>query len=307
MHPAAKSAPRASQFFEGFAEQSFETPDGPIFYRSKGDGPPLLLLHGYPQTSAMWHAIAPTLAQTYQVICPDLRGYGRSLKPKTDAAHMPYSKRAMAGDVLALMDHLGHHRFLIGAHDRGARVAHRLTADNPERVIAFSTLDIAPTREMYREAGSAFAHTYWHWYWLTLPHPFPETLIGADPAFFWLSKCGAGAAGLSPFVQQALDEYLTCFADTRAIHGACEDYRAAASIDLAHDDAEVGKIKTPLLALWGADGAIAAHFDCLALWKERANDVQGWALPGGHYVAEQHPQDVLDAWVPFFANAMTDA
>jgi haloacetate dehalogenase len=220
---------------------------------------------------------------------------------------MPYSKRAMAGDVLALMDHLGHHRFLIGAHDRGARVAHRLTADNPERVIAFSTLDIAPTREMYREAGSAFAHTYWHWYWLTLPHPFPETLIGADPAFFWLSKCGAGAAGLSPFVQQALDEYLTCFADTQAIHGACEDYRAAASIDLAHDDAEVGKIKTPLLALWGADGAIAAHFDCLALWKERANDVQGWALPGGHYVAEQHPQDVLDAWVPFFANAMTDA
>lgn len=307
MHPAAKSAPRATQFFEGFAEQSFETPDGPIFYRSKGDGPPLLLLHGYPQTSAMWHAIAPTLAQTYQVICPDLRGYGRSLKPRTDAAHMPYSKRAMAGDVLALMDHLGHHRFLIGAHDRGARVAHRLTADNPERVIAFSTLDIAPTREMYREAGSAFAHTYWHWYWLTLPHPFPETLIGADPAFFWLSKCGAGAAGLSPFVQQALDEYLTCFADTQAIHGACEDYRAAASIDLAHDDAEVGKIKTPLLALWGADGAIAAHFDCLALWKERANDVQGWALPGGHYVAEQHPQDVLKAWVPFFANAMTDA
>jgi haloacetate dehalogenase len=254
----------------------------------------------------MWHATAPTLAQSYQVICPDLRGYGRSLKPATDAAHTPYSKRAMASDLLALMDHLGHDRFLIGAHDRGGRVAHRLTSDHPERVIAFSTLDIAPTREMYREAGSAFAHTYWHWYWLTLPHPFPETLIAADPAFFWLSKCGAGDAGLSPFVQQALDEYLTCFSQSGAIHGACEDYRAAASIDLEHDDAETGKIDTPLLALWGQDGAIAAHFDCLALWKERATDVRGWAIPGGHYIAEQHPQEVLDAWLPFFANAMAD-
>ena len=306
MHPAAQSAPRATAFFKGFLEQTFDTPDGPVFYRIKGDGPPLVLLHGYPETSAMWHAVAPVLAETYQVICPDLRGYGRSLKPVTDAQHIPYSKRAMAGDVLALMDHLGHDQFLIGAHDRGARVAHRLTADHPERVIAFSTLDIAQTREMYREAGSAFAHTYWHWYWLTLPHPFPETLIAADAAFYWLSKCGAGSAGLSPFVQQALDEYLTCFADPQTIHGACEDYRAAASIDLEYDDAEVGKIETPLLALWGKDGAIAAHFDCLALWNERASNVTGWALPGGHYLAEQHPQAVLDAWVPFFASAMTN-
>lgn len=303
MHPAAQSAPRADPFFEGFEGRVLDGPDGPIFYRIKGDGPPLLLLHGYPQTSAMWHAIAPVLAETYQVICPDLRGYGRSAKPVTDDAHTPYSKRAMAGDVLTLMDHLGHEKFLIGAHDRGGRVAHRLTADHPDRVIAFSVLDIAPTREMYRDAGSGFAHTYWHWYWLTLPHPFPETLIGADPAFFWLSKCGAGSAGLSPFVQQALDEYLTSFSNPAAIHGACEDYRAAATIDIAHDDAEVGKITTPLLALWGRDGAIEAHFDCLALWRERAENVTGHALPGGHYVAEQHPQAVLDAWLPFFARA----
>ena len=304
MHPAAQEAPRADAFFDGFSEAVFNGPDGPIFYRIKGSGPPLLLLHGYPQTSAMWHATAPRLAQDYQVICPDLRGYGRSHKPVTDPQHTPYSKRAMGGDLLALMDHLGHARFLIGAHDRGARVAHRLAADNPDRVIALSTLDIAPTREMYRDAGSAFAHTYWHWYWLTIKHPFPETMIGADPAFFWLSKCGAPKAGLSPFVQQALDEYLTCFADPAAIHGACEDYRAAASIDIAHDDADQTKLQMPLLALWGQDGAIEAHFDCLALWKERAENVQGRALPGGHYLAEQHPQAVLDAWLPFFAEAL---
>jgi haloacetate dehalogenase len=307
MHPAAKSAPPAKAFFEGFEEREFEGPDGSVFYRIKGDGPPLVLLHGYPQTSAMWHGVAPRFAQDYQVICPDLRGYGRSLKPATDAAHTPYSKRAMAEDVVALMDHLGHYRFLIGAHDRGARVAHRLAADHPERVIALSTLDIAPTREMYREAGSAFAHTYWHWYWLTLPHPFPERLISADPAFYLLSKCGAGSAGMSPFVQQALDEYLTCFSDPAAIHGACEDYRAAASIDIAHDDAELGKTTVPLLALWDEDGAIAAHFDCLALWHERAANVRGHALPGGHYLAEQHPQAVLDAWMPFFAEMLGKA
>ena len=301
MHPAAESARRADGFFEGFEERYVDTPDGRIFFRIAGMGPPLVLLHGYPQTSAMWHAVAPVLAQDYQVICPDLRGYGRSLKPVTDATHAPYSKRAMAGDVLALMDHLGHARFLMGAHDRGGRVAHRLAADHPDRVIALSVLDIAPTREMYREAGSGFAHAYWHWYWLTLPRPFPERLIGADPAVFWLSKCGAGKAGLGPFVQQALDEYLTCFESPEAIHGACEDYRAAATIDITHDDADPDRLPMPLLALWGQDGVIEAHFDCLALWKERAADVQGWALPGGHYLAEETPVAVLSAWVPFFA------
>lgn len=301
MHPAAQSTKPASAFFEGFEERTLETAAGPVFYRIAGDGPPLVLLHGYPQTSAMWHAIAPVLAQTYQVICPDLRGYGRSLKPATDASHSPYSKRAMGTDVLALMDHLGHDRFLIGAHDRGGRVAHRLAADRPERVIALSVLDIAPTREMYRDADSGFAHTYWHWYWLTLPQPFPERLISADPAFFWLHKCGAGKAGLAPFVQQALDEYLTCFSTPEAIHSACEDYRAAATIDIAHDDADTSLLQMPLLALWGQDGAIEAHFDCLSLWKERATNVQGWALSGGHYLAEQHPKEVLKAWLPFFA------
>ena len=294
----------ANHFFDGFSAQYVDTPDGPIFYRAGGDGPPIVLLHGYPQTSAMWHAVAADLARDYRVICPDLRGYGQSFKPVTDADHAPYSKRAMGGDILALMDAFGHDSFLIGAHDRGARVAHRLAADHPDRVIALSTLDIAPTREMYRDADSGFAHTYWHWYWLTLPHPFPETLIGADPRFFWRKKCGAGSAGLTPFVQQALAEYLTCFADPATIHGNCEDYRAAATIDIAHDDADTAKLRMPLLALWGQNGAIEAHFDCLTLWRERAENVQGWALPGGHYLAEECPDDVIAAWRPFFADAL---
>ena len=308
MHPAVASARRAESFFDGFEDRFFDGPDGPVFYRIKGDGPPLVLLHGYPQTSAMWHGVAPQLAETYQVICPDLRGYGRSLKPATTPDHAPYSKRAMAGDVVALMSHLGHDRFLIGAHDRGGRVAHRLAADHPEKVIGFSVLDIAPTREMYREADSSFAHAYWHWYWLTLDAPFPETLIGADPDFYLLKKCGGmGNNSMEHFVAQALEEYLTCFRNPAAIHGACEDYRAAATIDIAHDDAETGKVQVPLLALWGADGVIEAHFDCLALWRERVEDVQGWALPGGHYLAEQCPDKVLDAWVPFFAEMMRRA
>ncbi|SFS22231.1 alpha/beta fold hydrolase [Yoonia litorea] len=307
MHPALAAAKPAETFFEGFEERIFDGPEGPVFYRIKGDGPPLVLLHGYPQTSAMWHRVAPTLAETYQVICPDLRGYGRSHKPPTVDDHATYSKRAMAGDVMALMASLGHTRFLIGSHDRGGRVAHRLAADHPEKVIAWSVLDIAPTREMYRDADSSFAHAYWHWFWLTLDAPFPETLIGADSDFYVIKKCGAmGNNSMDHFAAQALEEYLTCFRDPAAIHGACEDYRAAATIDIAHDDAETGKVTVPLLALWGADGVIEAHFDCLALWRERVEQVDGHTLPGGHYLAEQSPDDVLAAWQLFFAQAMKD-
>ena len=297
---ALAAAPESPQFFDGFAEKTFQARDGEIFYRMAGNGPPLVLLHGYPQTSAMWHAVAPVLAQDYTVICPDLRGYGRSFKPAPHSSHAPHSKRAMADDVVQLMDHLGFDRFLIGSHDRGARVAHRLAADRPTRVIALSTLDIAPTREMYREGSSAFAHAYWHWYWLTLPAPFPERLIGADADYFWLKKCGDGSAGLKPFVRQAMQEYMDCFRSPAAIEATCEDYRAAASIDIEIDNADPHKLTMPLLALWGKDGVIEAQFDALALWRERAEDVRGGPLPGGHYLAEEHPQSVLDAWLPFF-------
>ncbi len=293
-----------SSFFEGFEERTVATREGRIFCRIAGDGPALLLLHGYPQTSAMWHRVAPHLSKTYKVVCPDLRGYGRSHKPDTDTDHAPYSKRAMAGDMVEVMSALGIDRFLIGSHDRGARVAHRLTLDHGDRVRALVTLDIAPTREMYREADSAFAQTYWHWYWLTQPAPFPETLIGADPEYYLRTKCGAGSAGLAPFSEQAMNEYVTAFRDPAAIRGACEDYRAARTIDIRHDDEDEGrKITQPLLALWGKHGAIEKHFDCLALWRERAENVEGYALPGGHYLAEELPERVIDAFETFFSAA----
>ena len=298
---ALAHAPVAETFFDGFEDRHIQVADGAVFCRIAGDGPPLLLLHGYPQTSAMWHAVAPALVDKYTVICADLRGYGRSHKPVSDDTHAPYSKRATANDMVQMMDTLGHRQFLIGAHDRGGRVAHRLAADHPDRVTAMAILDIAPTREMYRNATSAFAQTYWHWYWLTQPTPFPENMIEADPDRFWLHKCGAGSAGLTPFVRQALDEYLTAFRDPATIHACCEDYRAAYTIDIAHDDAETGKIDTPIMALWGAQGAIEAHFDCLALWRERASNVTGHPITGGHYLAEENPEAVITAFRDFFA------
>ncbi|MEP3275438.1 MAG: alpha/beta hydrolase [Stappiaceae bacterium] len=303
-NPATEHGDVSGSFFDGFEEKWIDVPEGEIFCRVAGDGPALLLLHGYPQTSAMWHRVAPHLAENYKVVCPDLRGYGRSHKPATDKLHAPYSKRAMANDLIEVMSALGIERFLIGSHDRGARVAHRMALDHAEKVRALVTLDIAPTREMYREADSAFAQTYWHWYWLTQPAPFPEMLIGGDPDYFLRTKCGAGSAGLKPFSKEALNEYITSFRDPAAIHGACEDYRAAYTIDIRHDDEDEGrKIEQPLLALWGEMGAIEKHFDCIALWRERAEDVRGYSLPGGHYLAEELPEMVTKAFDHFFAAA----
>ena len=297
------AAPIAERFFDGFEDRFVDVGEGRVFCRVGGSGPPLLLLHGYPQTSAMWHAVAPLLAGQFTIVCADLRGYGRSWKPESDDGHAAYSKRATANDMAGLMTALGHERFLVGAHDRGARVAHRLAMDNQDRVAALATLDIAPTREMYREADTAFARSYWHWYWLIQPAPFPERLIGADPDYFWLKKCGSGSAGLKPFVRQALEEYLQAFRDPAVIHGSCEDYRAAISIDIEHDDADGdARLPMPLLALWGAHGAIERHFDCLALWRERAQDVRGRSLDGGHYLAEEIPEIIADAFGELFAN-----
>jgi haloacetate dehalogenase len=295
-----QTAPAAPAYFAGFAEEFIPVPGGEIFCRIGGSGPPLLLLHGYPQTSAMWHRIAPELAQHHTVIAADLRGYGRSFKPASTADHAAYSKRAMARDMIALMTHLGHDRFAIGAHDRGARVGHRLAADHPHRVRALATLDIAPTREMYAHTTAGFAMAYWHWYFLIQPAPFPERLIGADPDGFWCRKCCSGTAGATAFARQALEEYLAAFRDPAVIHASCEDYRAAATLDIAHDDADPSKLHMPLLALWGQHGAIETHFDCLALWRQRATQVQGRALPGGHYLAEELPDQVLAEWRAFF-------
>jgi len=271
-----------------------------------GNGPPLLLLHGYPQSHAMWHKVAPMLAEHYTVIAADLRGYGNSEKPPSDKYHTPYSKRAVAADMIAVMKQLGFDQFYVGAHDRGARVAHRMTLDWPGHVLKQAYLDIAPTREMYRDANTQFATAYWHWYFLIQPAPFPENLINADPDYFLNTKCGAGSAGMSPFTSEALESYLTAFRDPAAVHAMCEDYRAAATIDIEHDNADGDKkIATPLLCLWGKQGVIEACFDALALWRERADDVRGHALNGGHYLAEELPEQVFNEFHSFFSAQIT--
>lgn len=284
--------------FPGFAVRDVPVSGAVIRVRTGGQGPALLLLHGYPQTHAMWHRVAPRLAQRFTVVCADLRGYGDSSKPASAPDHAPYSKRAMAQDMAEVMSALGHQTFYVGAHDRGARVAHRLGLDHGARVKKMALLDIAPTREMYRDAGSDFARRYWHWFFLIQPAPLPETMIEADPDFYWKSR---RPTDMQYFHADALADYLRCFRDPAAIHASCEDYRAAAGIDIAHDDADGDKkLACPLLVMWGAHGAIEACFDALALWRARAADVRGHALPGGHYLAEQLPDRVATEFESFF-------
>jgi len=274
-----------------------------LFVRRAGlpSAPPLILLHGYPQTSAMWHGVAPILARSFQVVCLDLRGYGKSEKPVSNSTHYPYSKRAMAQDVVAVMNNLGHKKFLVGAHDRGARVAHRLGLDHPDCVEAMVLLDIAPTREMYAGTTSDFARAYWHWFFLIQPHPLPEQIISKDPEAFWKLKCFNQARGENPFSTEALEEYLTAFKQSDTIHSSCEDYRAAASIDIEHDNADQGKkLLMPVLALWAKLGVIESCFDALELWRLRADKVEGEALEAGHYMAEEIPKEVAKRMSEFF-------
>lgn len=287
--------------FEHYRPFTVSVDDVDIFGVQGGTGPPLLLLHGYPQTHVMWHKVAPTLAEHFTVVATDLRGYGRSSKPTPRPDHANYSKRTMAADMVGVMKHLGFDRFAILAHDRGARVAHRMAVDSPDAVLRMILLDIAPTREMYANTDQSFARAYWHWFFLIQPAPLPERMIGVDPRAYWLDKCGAGSAGLSPFAPAALEAYLSAFDNPRAIAASCEDYRAAATIDLKHDDEDAGrKVSCPIRVLWGDRGVIEAHFDCLALWRERADHVDGLALPGGHYLAEEVPEEVLRHALEFF-------
>ena len=267
-----------------------------------GKGPALLLLHGYPQTHAIWHKVAPRLAQRFTVVATDLRGYGDSAKPATTADHAPYSKREMARDQVEAMRALGFARFFLVGHDRGARVAHRLVADHPQSVERAAFLDIAPTLAMYEQTTQAFATAYWHWFFLIQPAPFPETLIGTDAMAYLRKKMGSGSAGLAPFTAEAWNEYVRCFTP-EVIHASCEDYRAAATIDLEHDraDRDAGhRIGVPLLVLWGAHGVIERCFRPLEDWKRVADDVRGHALPAGHYLAEEAPELVSAELEAFF-------
>ncbi|TRD22212.1 alpha/beta fold hydrolase [Palleronia caenipelagi] len=272
--------------------------------RQAGDGPPLLLLHGYPQTHLCWHKVAPGLVNAgYRVILPDLRGYGDSDKPETTPDHAPYSKRAMAADQIALMRVLGHERFAVAGHDRGGRVAHRLARDYPEAVTALAVLDIAPTLHMYRTTGEAFARAYYHWFFLIQPAPMPERLIAAEPALYLASKLRAWSQGNDPaFPDEVRAEYLRCFSDPAAIHASCEDYRAAATIDLEHDEADLDrKLPMPVLALWGAKGLVGKLYDVPGIWRAHADIVEGHALPCGHFLPEESPAETLAALTDFFA------
>ncbi|WP_114970314.1 alpha/beta fold hydrolase [Rhodoferax ferrireducens] len=289
--------------FPGFQRRHIATDDGvQIHTVTGGSGPPLLLLHGHPQTHAIWHKVAPALARQFTLVLCDLRGYGDSSKPQGAPDHANYSKRVMALDLLRVMQSLGHARFAVMAHDRGARVAHRLAADHGDAVQRLVLLDIAPTLAMYEQTSEAFARAYWHWFFLIQPAPLPERLIEADPAAYVRDVMGRRSAGLAPFDPRALAEYQRCLALPGTAHGLCEDYRAAAGIDLDHDraDRDAGRrLALPLLALWGAQGVVQQCFRPLDEWRRVADDVRGEALPCGHYIAEEAPDALLARALPF--------
>ena len=292
-------------FSPGFTAQDFAVNGTTIHAVHGGNraGRALLLPHGHPQTHVIWHHIAPKLAEKFYVVAADLRGYGDSAKPAGLPDHANYSKRMMAQDQVEVMRALGFEQFLLCAHDRGARVAHRLCLDHPAAVEKAVFLDIAPTLAMYEQTSMEFARAYWHWFFLIQPAPLPETLLGHDPEFYLRSVMARGDKGLELFAPQAFAEYLRCAKLPDAIHAMCEDYRAAAGIDLEHDRetrAAGDKVQCPLRVFWGAEGVIARCFKPLSIWKEYASSVGGSALPSGHYIPEQVPKILLVQLQTFF-------
>ncbi|WP_370155228.1 alpha/beta fold hydrolase [Ferrovibrio sp.] len=289
--------------FPGFEQKRLAGAGAEINLRVGGSGPPLLLLHGYPQTHAMWHRIAPRLAADYTVVCPDLRGYGDSSKPATDAEHMPYSKRAMAADMVAVMQALGFDRFRLAGHDRGGRVSHRLALDHPAAVEKLAVLDIIPTRTLFETVNQQVATGYYHWFFLIQPFDMPERMIGSDPKYYLRRKTGQWSGADFAFDPQAWAEYARCFRDPATIHASCEDYRAAASIDLVHDRAdEAARIACPLLVLWGEKGLMHRAYDVPAAWRDKAaGPVRAAAMPSGHFLPEEAPEETLLALQQFFA------
>ena len=284
----------ASTFLAGFDVQRVQLPDITINYASSGTGPAVLLLHGHPQTHVVWRKIAPRLVEAgYQVITPDLRGYGDSDKPESDPSHLPYSKRVMAADQIALMRHLGHKTFSVVGHDRGGRVAHRLALDFPDAVERLVVLDIAPTLTMYEQTNQEFATRYFWWFFLIQPDGLPERMIASDPEYF-LRRHIAGQVKIEGSVDEAaIAEYLRSYSDPATLHAICEDYRAAASIDLDHDQADqANRINAPLLAIWGEQSVVGELYDVKATWEEKAARVSGVALPCGHAIPEEAPAEL---------------
>lgn len=290
--------------FPGFESHWIDTPAGKLFARSGGSGPPLVLLHGYPQTHIEWHRVAPVLARTHTVIVPDTRGYGWSAIPDSHNGEQ-FTKRLMAADILTLMEQLGHIRFGLVGHDRGARVAYRLALDHPGRVTKLASLDVVPTKVMWDSMNANRALKAYHWTFLAQQEPLPETLIGGAPERYcdWTLAPWTKGKSLDVFGREALAYYRAAFNDPKRIHAFCEDYRAGATIDREHDAADQTagkKIEVPLLVLWGAAGSLGGA-DPLAIWRDWATDVQGHAIDCGHFLPEEAPQETADALGRFFA------
>ncbi|HUZ03078.1 MAG TPA: alpha/beta hydrolase [Thermomicrobiaceae bacterium] len=285
--------------FDGFTLSTISTGAVDLRVRHGGSGPPLLLLHGHPQTHAMWHRIAPRLAADFTVVAPDLRGYGGSSKPPSTPDHAPYSMRAKARDMVALMDRLGFDRFFVAGHDRGGRCAYRLALDHPDRVRKLAVLDIVPTGDAFRRADMDFGLTFWMWFFLAQPAPLPERLIGADPDAFYLPLLDRVPAVADP---EALADYLEYLRDPATIHAMCEGYRAAATIDYALDEADRGRrrVSCPLLALWARD-PLDVWYDVLGVWRDWADDVRGRVVDCGHYLPEEAPDETYAELQRFFA------
>ena len=282
--------------FDNFEKMQIRTTSTTINLVKGGSGPPVLLLHGYPQSHTMWHKIAPLLAENFTVVATDLRGYGDSGKPSGDNEHLNYSKRHMAKDQVEVMQHLGFNSFNLVSHDRGARVAHRLTKDNPDRVNKLITLDIVPTRHMFANVNKDLATSSYHWFFLIQPYDFPERVIGANPDYFIRSRFMKEKNADTIFTAEAVNEYVRCFKNPDAIHAMCEDYRAGASIDLIHDEQDyANKITCPHLALWSATGYVGRTQNVIDVWKEYSEDVTGHSLNCGHYIAEELPNETYEA------------
>ncbi|SLN62116.1 Haloacetate dehalogenase H-1 [Roseovarius litorisediminis] len=286
----------------GFTDHSAALNRSTVAWSAGGEGPPLLMLHGFPQTRALWARIAPVLAQTHTVICPDLRGYGASGKPRDLAG---YSFREMARDQLALMAHLGHETFDLVGHDRGARVAHRLTLDAPDRVKTLTVMDIVPTHTLLADLSKDVAQAYYHWFFLAQPEPFPETLIGYDPdAFYQSCLLGWGGAQLAGFDADQLAAYRAAWRDPDTIRGMCNDYRATLGHDFNDDAADLNRqVTCPTLVLYGASGAMAKHFDVPATWTAKCSDMRHRTIPGGHFFPDTNTADTLAALRSFLSQS----